>query len=271
MITNKPQSKRTKHKPKPTKLMVGFDIFGNAVPDVASAQVEGTGKALRVVKRQEVTVKPGRKQKTKQSTALVAVKSGFLGRLIPWANQASQQPEAKVIKIQRAPAHDHETSGIAERLEYAFKRLHQEFNEREQQLEDRLQEIRQQHQQLTQAKQQQKSRWVLPVSIAAAAGGGYMLYVLTSMQNSMTAMSGNITAMNGHIGTMAGDTQAMSQNLQTMNNSVYYLNGNVANMNASVAQMNQQVGTLAQAAAPMGQAAQTMTPFMKMFKSIMPF
>jgi uncharacterized protein YoxC len=270
MITNKPQNKHTKHKPKPTKLMVGFDIFGNAVPDVASAQVEGTGKALRVIKRQEVTVKPGRKQKTKQSTALVAVKPSILGRLIPWTNQTSPQPKASVTKIQPVPAHDHAVAGLSERLEYAFKRLHHEFNEREQQLENRLQEIRQQHKQLMQVKQKQR-RWVWPVAVAAAAGGGYMLYVLTSMQNSMTAMSGNITAMNGHIGTMAGDTQAMSQNLQTMNNSVYYLNGNVANMNASVAQMNQQVGTLAQAAAPMGQAAQTVTPFMKMFKSIMPF
>jgi hypothetical protein len=42
-------------------------------------------------------------------------------------------------------------------------------------------------------------------------------------------------------------------------------------MSGNMAQMNQNVGTLAQAAAPMGEAAATVSPFMKMFKSVMPF
>ena len=248
-------------KPKQTKtktIDVGIDVFGNAIPDNVTAQIESSGKALRVVKRQQMTLKPSRKKSAKKLAVVAATQSpGLLTRLLPatWT-----KPSEKTV------VHD----GISERLEVAFKRLHHEFNEREQQLEVKMHAIQQQH--LALANFKQKKRGVL-LSLAAAGmlAGGYMLYVLTNMQNSMTSMSGNISTMNGHMGAMASDTQNMTQNIQAMNESMYYMNNNVGYMSGNVAQMNQKVGTLAQAAAPMGEAAATMNPFMKAFKSFMPF
>lgn len=267
------------------KLSVGLDIFGNAIPEVESAQVEGTGKSLRVVRRQEVIVKPGRKQAkvpkaskkastTSKTAALVPVKPGLVGRLLPWSQPAAKGSDskavAKVIPVERKHTEHPHADTIGERLEYAFKRLHQEFNEREHQLEQRMQELKQQHQQALAGKTQ-KRLWLAPLALAVVGVVGYMMYIMSSMQGSMVAMSGNINTMNGHMGTMAGDTQVMSQNIQTMNQSMYYMNNNVAYMSGNVAQMNQKVGTLAQAAQPMGEAASAVSPFTKMFKSFMPF
>lgn len=272
---------KTKTATKPKTLTVGFDIFGNALPE--SAQVEGTGKSLRVVRRQDITVKPSRKKQPKATTsnkktsgtALVPVSTpNLLGRLVPaWFKPAAPKAEAmgKVSRIRTPARQDHaHHDGVSERLEYAFKRLHEEFNQREQQIEDKIRELKQHHLAL-QGNSKQRYKWVVPVAIAGFSVIGYALYVLTSMQGSMTAMSGNINTMNSHMGTMAGDTQVMSQNIQTMNQSMYYMNNNVAYMSGNVAQMNQKVGTLAQAAAPMGEAASTISPFTKMFKSFMPF
>lgn len=274
-ITSKPTKTKT--------LSVGLDVFGNAIPEVKSALVEGTGKALRIVRRQEVIVKPSRKQarvKTKafkqQSTEIVPVSPVRLSRLIPWTKQAEQTKQTRTkasvetSTAKRKQDDQAHPEGIGERLEYAFHRLHQEFNEREQQLEVKMQELKEQHENLLAGKTK-KRLWLAPVVVAAVGVVGYMMYVMTSMQTSMTAMSGNINTMNGHMGTMAGDTQVMSQNVQTMNQSMYYMNNNVAYMSGNVAQMNQQVGAMARAAAPMGEAASTMSPFMKMFKSFMPF
>ncbi|OQX04517.1 MAG: hypothetical protein BWK73_35960 [Thiothrix lacustris] len=194
---------------------VGLDVFGNAIPEIKSAAVEGTGKALRIIKRHDMLLKPS-----------------------PKSIRAS------------------------ERLEYAFRQLHQEFNEREQILETKMHALQQVQQSLSAVKA--KQRWLLPMVLVAGTAGGYMMYIMSSMQSSMIAMSGNINSMNGHMGAMATDTQ-------TMNQSLYYMNNNVAYMSGNVAQMNQKVGTLAQAAEPMGEAASTMNPFMKAFKSIMPF
>ena len=247
-------------KPKPTTtktIDVGIDVFGNAIPDNVTAQIEASGKALRVVKRQQVALKPSRKKSTKKLAVVTPQSPSLLTRLLPatWT-----KPSVKTI------AHD----GISERLEVAFKRLHHEFNEREQQLEVKMHAIQQQH--LALANLKQKKRGLLLSLVAAGMlAGGYMLYVLTNMQNSMTSMSGNISTMNGHMGAMASDTQNMTQNIQAMNESMYYMNNNVGYMSGNVAQMNQKVGTLAQAAAPMGEAAATMNPFMKAFKSFMPF
>ncbi|MEZ5452963.1 MAG: hypothetical protein R3E93_09165 [Thiothrix sp.] len=270
----------------PRKISVGLDVFGNAIPDVKSALVEDTGKALRIVKRQDMVVKPSRKRSRKQSaatsTALVPVTPTLLGlgRLVPWwTQQAANQKQAKTsdpVTATNVKPVDH-PDGISERLEYAFKRLHQEFNEREQHIEDKMRELRAEHQNIL-ATQPKTRAWILPVAVVGASAMGYMMYVMTSMQGSMTAMSGNINTMNGHIGTMANDTQAMSQNtqymsqnMQTMNQSMYYMNNNVAYMSGNVAQMNQQVGSMAQSVRPMGEAASTVSPFMKMFKSFMPF
>ncbi|MDD5393740.1 MAG: hypothetical protein PHE17_12040 [Thiothrix sp.] len=278
-----------KRKPSQTKtkqaatLTVGLDVFGNAIPVAPSAQVEGSSKSLRVVKQQEIALKPSRKSRAKtaksskagsKQTALVPVAPSLLGRLLPSWGKSAEQNVTKVVKVSpmRPPAKrdNLHTDGVAERLEYAFKRLHHEFNEREHQLELKMQALAQHHH-LLQGTTQKKRLWLVPLALTGMAAGGYMLYVLTSMQGSMTAMSGNINTMNTHMGTMAGDTQVMTQNIQTMNESMYYMNNNVAYMSGNVAQMNQKVGTLAQAAAPMGEAASAVSPFTKMFKSFMPF
>lgn len=271
---------------KPRTISVGLDVFGNAIPEVRPALVEGSGGALRIVRRQDVIVRPSRKRKmasagqTSASKALVPVSPALLGRLLPWWLQQKQAKATDntepAVTAQPSLGHPH-PEGVGERLEYAFQHLHQAFNGREQQLEDKMRELREEHQNLLAAKPKLQA-WVLPTVLLGSSAMAYMMYVMTSMQGSMTAMSGNINTMNGHIGTMAADTQSMSQNtqsmsqnMQTMNQSMYYMNHNVAYMSGNVAQMNQKVGTLAQAAAPMGEAASTVSPFMKMFKSFMPF
>ena len=206
---------------------VGLDLFGNAIPE---------GKSLRIVKRHDMVLKPS----PKRVRAVAQVKTARLSvlkHLLPW----------RVVSVERQPPVA--LDGVSERLEQAFKRLHQEFNEREQQLETKMHALTQTQQRLS-ATKTKRQVWLLPVILIAGAAGGYMMYIMSSMQGSMIAMSGNIN---------------------TMNQSMYYMNNNVAYMSGNVAQMNQKVGTLAQAAAPMGDAAATVSPFMKMFKSVMPF
>ena len=238
---------------------VGLDVFGNAIPEVSLAGVEGTGKTLRIVKRHNMILRPSPKRvraasrlKGTTSTALVATAPQLLKRLLPWWVAPKTAPPVEVVN---------------ERLEYAFKRLHQEFNAREQELDAKMQVLQQS---LAVAKPKRRL-WLVPLVLVAGAAGGYMMVIMSSMQASMINMSGNINTMNGQIGTMATDTQSMEQSTQSMNQSLYYMNNNVAYMSGNVAQMNQKVGTLAQAAEPMGEAASTMNPFMKAFKSIMPF
>ena len=143
---------------------------------------------------------------------------------------------------------------LNEKMSLAFRQLHHEFNQREKQLEIKLQEIQLQHDAL---QGRVRSKWLIPMALAVALAGGYMLYVLTNMQNSMSSMTGSINNMNGYMSNMSSNTQAMSQNMQAMNNSMYYMNGNVNKMT--------------QAIEPMGEAAQTISPFAKAFKSFMPF
>lgn len=146
------------------------------------------------------------------------------------------------------------TDVIHNKILLAFNRLHHEFNQREQQLDVKLQEIQLHHDALVEKK---RSKWLVPIALAAAFSGGYMLFVLTNMQNSMSSMTGSINNMNGYMANMSTDTQAMAQNMQAMNNSMYYMNGNVNKMT--------------QAIEPMGDAAQTISPFAKAFRSFMPF
>ncbi len=206
---------------------VGLDLFGNAIPE---------GKSLRIVKRHDMVLKPSPKR-VRDVARVKTARFSVLKHLLPW----------RVVSVERQPPVA--LDGVSERLEQAFKRLHQEFNEREQQLETKMHALTQTQQRLS-ATKTKRQVWLLPVILIAGAAGGYMMYIMSSMQGSMIAMSGNIN---------------------TMNQSMYYMNNNVAYMSGNVAQMNQKVGTLAQAAAPMGDAAATVSPFMKMFKSVMPF
>ena len=206
---------------------VGLDLFGNAIPE---------GKSLRIVKRHDMVLKPSPKR-VRDMAQVKTARLSVLKHLLPW----------RVVSVERQPPVA--LDGVSERLEQAFKRLHQEFNEREQQLETKMHALTQTQQRLS-ATKTKRQVWLLPVILIAGAAGGYMMYIMSSMQGSMIAMSGNIN---------------------TMNQSMYYMNNNVAYMSGNVAQMNQKVGTLAQAAAPMGDAAATVSPFMKMFKSVMPF
>lgn len=261
----------------PYTISVGLDVFGNAIPDLKPAQVEGTGKSLRVVKRQDMLVRPSRKRsrntlKPSTSRALVAVGPALLGRLVPWWVAAGKQKGTgngqPLLKVE--PLHPPATEGVNERLEQAFNRLHHEFNEREQRLEDKMQALREKQHSLL-GTRRKLLVWVLPLVVGGSVVMGYLLYVMTSMQGSMVAMSGNINTIAVDTQAMSQNTQYMSQNIEGMNQSMAYMNNNVAYMSGNVAQMNQKVGTLAQAAAPMGEAASTVSPFMKMFKSFMPF
>jgi len=138
---------------------------------------------------------------------------------------------------------------INNKLQFAFKHLHKEFNQREQKLEQRIQEIQQQHETLLLQKQK-KLRWLIPLGLITAFAGGYMLFVLTNMQNSMSQMTGSINGMNGYMSTMSNDINSMNHSMATMNNNVE---------------------GMATAIAPMGEAAKETTPFIKTFRSFMPF
>lgn len=145
---------------------------------------------------------------------------------------------------------------VDEKLKLAFKHLHLEFTRREQQLEERIQEIQEEHETVL---LQRKKRlwWVVPLGLSVAVAGGYMLFVLTNMQDSMSNMTGNIHSMNNHMENMSGDTQNMSQNMQAMN--------------GSMGEMNHKVGDMTDSIAPMGEAASTTVPFMKTVSSFWPF
>lgn len=144
---------------------------------------------------------------------------------------------------------------INQKLALAFNKMHQDFSLREQQLEQQIQTLTLKYDSLEHQKKHRK--FTLVLLFLAAMAGAYMLFVLTNMQNSMSTMTGDIGHMNGHVA-------HMSQNMQQMNNSMYYLNGNVAHMNGNVQQMTNAIQ-------PIGDMAQTTSPFMKAFRSFIPF
>jgi hypothetical protein len=144
---------------------------------------------------------------------------------------------------------------INQKLALAFNKMHQDFSLREQQLEQQIQTLTLKYDSLEQQKKHRK--FTLVLLFLAAMAGAYMLFVLTNMQNSMSTMTGDIGNMNGHVA-------HMSQNMQQMNTSMYYLNGNVSHMNGNVQQMTQAIQ-------PIGDMAQTTSPFMKAFRSFIPF
>jgi methyl-accepting chemotaxis protein len=144
---------------------------------------------------------------------------------------------------------------INQKLALAFNKMHQDFSLREQQLEQQIQTLTVRYDSLEQKRKHRK--FTLVLLFLAAMAGAYMLFVLTNMQNSMSTMTGDIGHMNGHVA-------HMSQNMQQMNNSMYYLNGNVAHMNGNVQQMTHAIQ-------PIGDMAETTSPFMKAFRSFIPF
>ena len=135
------------------------------------------------------------------------------------------------------------------KLKLAFEHLHHEFNQREQQLEHRIQEIKNEHEALL-LQRQKKLFWMIPLGLAVAIGGSYMLFVLTNMQNSMSQMTESMTGMNTYIASMSSD-------MNNMNNSMSSMNNNVEGMTTAIT--------------PMGEAAQETTPFIRAFRSFMPF
>ncbi len=145
---------------------------------------------------------------------------------------------------------------VDEKLKLAFHHLHLEFTHREQKLEKRIQEIQEEHE-VVLLQRKKRLFWVVPLGLTIAVAGGYMLFVLTNMQDSMSNMTGSIQTMNHHMEDMSGDTQSMSSNMQAMNN--------------SMGDMNNKVGTMNDSIAPIGEAAGATTPFIKAAKSFFPF
>lgn len=189
------------------------------------------------------------KQPRKRVPTITAKKSSsILGKVTTLAT-VTKHPIARLTGRQ-------DIANIEGRLAVAFKQLHTEFSKREQQLEVRMQELKLQHDRLLEHKQNRR-KWLIPLAFAVAVAGGYMLYVLTSMQHSMTSMTGSMGNMNQYMSSMSSDTQVMSQNIQMMNRSMYNMNGNVQQMS--------------QAMEPMANVASAASPFTKMFKSMMPF
>jgi len=253
---------------KPYVVSVGLDIFGNAVPEAKSAQLENIGRVSRIVRHQDVLVYPSRKGKRTTQMGkkaggafktLLAFPPSLLARLRPWRQPAVNWKNAtggSLLPVVRQRPMDElpQAVRIDENLAYELKHLPQEVNEFR--LEPRIYEQVQEHQKPLESQRTTLTQ-ILPLAVVAAVVIGYLLYVMTGMQGSMTAMSGNIQ-------TMATDTRTISQNMQTMNQSMH-------DMNHNVAEMNQKVGTLAKSAAPMGEATSAVNPLIKMFKSFMPF
>ncbi len=276
---------------------VSFDAYGNAIPNVPSIKKKGSNMAATIVETRKVAIKPRKKTKLKNSKSRASAKNknktsaktrasaktksktstkkSIINHLLPallrTTKPASKNLPAKLnksrtkrtlTKAQYIPKQEIQprAHNISEYIELSFKRLNGEFNRREQQLEQRFLLLEQRHKQTIASKR----RWLIPAALVGSIAGGYMLYVLTNMQDSMTLMASNIPAMNQHMGAMANDTQAMSGNMQNMNQSMGALNNNVT-------YMNQQMGSISQSIEPMGKAAETAQPFMGMMRSFFPF
>lgn len=270
---------------------VSIDTFGNAVPNVPSIRAEGSSIAASIVETREIRItrkmKPTEVSKSKHARLMEKIFSldalftkgvskglsqglskGINKELnedqtfsttpnLPARKEALDSTDIQYIPKQQIQAQDHRHS---EFVQLSFEKLQTEFDTLEEQLDTKFQALQQKNQ-LDQAK---KNKWFLPIMLASAIGGGYMLYILTNMQSSMNTMSASIPVMNQHIGSMALDTQAMNLSMQ-------HLNGNVGQMNQQVHQMNQQMGGISQSIKPMGEAAATTQPFLGAMRSFMPF
>jgi predicted nucleic acid-binding Zn-ribbon protein len=194
-----------------------------------------------------------RKKQTRTSTRktttppqeLILAEKGMISRLFSKASLPSLRNKKSLAKLKHQ-------QGMEQKMETAFSRMHHELYQREHKMELRLQEVTLQNQQL-----KKRRKFLLPMLFAAAIGGGYMLFVLTNMQNSMANMTGDISAMNGHMQDMSGNTESMNNSMQTLNENVDGMNGNVKQMSDSIQ--------------PIGEVAKTATPFTKAFRSLIPF
>ncbi len=273
MISKRLKSIKKSRRPVKVKTkVVGLDTFGNAIPD--AAQVEGTGKSLRVVEAREIEIRPGKRQRRKPVVVSPEVqKTGVLARVGGFFRRPRVEAELRA----QQEAHAEFVSDLSGRFEHAFEELKKEFSEREQQLEEKLKMVSQALPSPDSATQTaSKKGWQQHMKVAlgglvAVLVGGYLMYVLTSMKGSMTAMSDNMTAMNGNIGAMSEDTRIMSEGIQKLDGNMRYMNGNIAQMNGNMARMNQNVGQMTRAVEPMGQAAQNVNPFLGAMKSFFPF
>lgn len=250
----------TKRKNAPQSRTVSFDAFGNAIPDTPSIQDETSSVAATIVETREVVVSPRKITTNKPTAEKTLFTGGVLQALSPWRsrlNTTITRPKTHTIADPELIYRQEHVSSI---LELGFRKLHEEFERREQQMEHRFQIMAQQ----MQSKPLLKAHWVITLAVTGSLAVGYVLYLLTSMQNSMNIMSSSIPAMNQHINSMANDTRNMSGNMQA-------LNGNVSQMNTSFQQMNQQMSTVSNAMAPMGKVARTTQPFFSMMRHFMPF
>lgn len=232
---------------KPVRRLVHFDAYGNALPNVPA-------------------VRDGKVKASSRKRVIVAQKT-------PTKKPRTKMVKAKARKAATVVASPSEipTENVPAKIKHAVQELHSHFDQREKELLVQVDKAFHAHQKTSQ-KRSRRQGWLLAsVASVGALAFGYLLYLMTSMQTSMVAMSGNMDAMNHHMGAMATDTQTMSQGIQTMNGSMAHLNNNVVYMNNNVAHMNHQMGAMTQAVAPMGEAAQTVSPFMKAFRSFMPF
>jgi len=234
---------------------VNFDTYGNAIPNVPSVFTAGSSIAASIVETRDVIIKPSKKRKNKTLLLANPSSDSLIKRLMPWSAKKAKSTSVTVtqnhangevvpyIPTQEIKPH---SANISEFIELSFKRLNNEFDSREKQLELRFHALEQRNK-LTIEK---KRHWIIPVAILAAIAGGYMLYVLTSMQHSMTLMSSSIPQMNQHMGVMATDTHKMANGMQSM---------------------NQKMGSISESIEPIGEAASTAQPFMGMMRSFMPF
>lgn len=248
-----------KKDPASTRHIVNVDAYGNAIPNTPSLRQKKSSLAARVVGQREVIVKSKSKEAPGNNNQLMLLTMRLFNK--PAAKDKPLVIDRQHGKQEIAPYSDNVSNGdtiiaIPEFVENSMQKLHDEFQRREQHLEKRFEALKSQFKQ----RAKQKSRWLIPLALTGALGGGYVLYVLTSMQQAMAVMSKSIPAMNQHMSNMAYDTRNMSANMQVMNHSMHALNGNVNHM-------NQQMGTVSRAMKPMGKAA----GFMGMFRKFMPF
>lgn len=214
-------------------------------PNTKQAMLITTPKSSLITKQKTTSTK---KISTPQQ-ALILAERGMISRLFSKVTLANLRKKNALAKLKQPQDMQ---QGMEQKMEMAFRRMHHELNQREHKMELRLQEVTLQNQAL-----KKRRKFLLPMLFAAALAGGYMLFVLTNMQNSMEGMTGDISDMNGHMQDMSGNTASMNQSMQSLNENVDGMNGNVKQMSDSIQ--------------PIGEVAETATPFTKAFRRLMPF
>lgn len=249
---------------------VGLDSFGNALPDTGKKAAENLSQSI--VSRRDVWIgtRSSVSSAKEPEAATWWTRVGFsIPRLTLSASRHKQlietQPNNENLETAETATVELEREQVAQ----VFKSLHNSFNEREARLDNRLRALE------SPAASDNKKPRISPLLFGGLLAGagciGAVLFIMTSMKDSMTQMSSNIQTMNQHMGLMATDTGSIAQDVHTMNDSMYFMNNNVANMNGNIGQMNHQVGNMAQTMAPIGDAAAPMGRFSKFFGFFFPF